>query len=191
MITQGIIIDPHPPRVRATMYWTMSLNYGDVPTWITGLATVVALTFAYLAARSASKVYRLESQRDIVAEAERTARDMRGRRTQASRIAVWLEPTSSLPPAFNVKYSNTSQLPIREVCVQLRAPNLDGGTIYPFLPPTTEPIVLQDASARLNEHILSDPAITRNTVFSLMSPGQRLAQFERRGLAKSFASLES
>ena len=67
-------------------------------------------------------------------------------------------------------YRNTSQLPIREVNVQLRSPNLNGGMNYPFLPPTAAPVILPEASARLNEHIVSHPEITRNTIFSLMLP---------------------
>jgi hypothetical protein len=150
----------------------LHLNYGDLPTWLTSIATVGALIFAYLAAKSASRIYQLESGRDRIAEQERHARDRRDRRAQAARVAVWLEPQSSMPPSFNVKYSNTSQLPIREVSIRLCAPNLDGGVSHPFLPPTTQPVVLPEASIRINQHITSDPQIVLNTIFSLMSPGQ-------------------
>jgi hypothetical protein len=63
-------------------------------------------------------------------------------------------------------YANTCGLPVFDVNIRLRAPNLDGGVISRMLPPTDGPVELAAASQRLNAHVMSNDQILQNTMTS-------------------------
>jgi hypothetical protein len=143
------------------------IDWGDVPTWVGAVATVLALVAAAIAAVFAGRAYGIESRRDAVAAADRKAAVDEQLRSQASRVVIWLKDNVAPPSGpFGVMYANTSGLPVFDVNIRLRAPNLDGGVISRMLPPTDGPVELTAASERLNVHVKSDDQILRNTMMS-------------------------
>jgi arabinogalactan oligomer/maltooligosaccharide transport system substrate-binding protein len=63
--------------------------WGDVPTWISSVAGLFALTFAAVAAVYARRTFQVESNRDRVGEEERRSRHEFDRRMQASLVSAW------------------------------------------------------------------------------------------------------
>ncbi|MEU1641411.1 hypothetical protein [Micromonospora zamorensis] len=133
------------------------IDLGDLPGWIQAVTTIGALAFAWIAAKSALNLYRIESARD-----EHRARAER--ESQASRVCVWMEPDLHAPvdeieveftpgryekvrerqwrPLTNVK--NGSELPVYAVTVYFyREDMLKNGETeerhdifnYPVIPP--------------------------------------------------------
>ncbi len=147
------------------MNWAWSaVDWGDIPAWVSGAATVLALVAAAVAAVVANKIYRIESRRDQAVANERRAQQTKETRAQASQVVIWLEETH--PGPFRVMYANASGLPIFDISVRLRAAQLDGGTIYRVLPPIKTHMELQNASQRIDSHVLSDQIIAQNTMMS-------------------------
>lgn len=134
-----------------------AVRLGDVGTWVQAIATALAVVFAWCAARTATRLYAVEAQRDRLAEGERHARDEQQRRAQAAQVAVWMETAADAAGLFQVCYNNTSQLPIFDAIVKLKAHGLNGGVIYPVLPPSNGPSMLPGATDRLNDHLISQP----------------------------------
>jgi arabinogalactan oligomer/maltooligosaccharide transport system substrate-binding protein len=64
-------------------------DWGDIPAWISSSATIVALTFAAVAAVAARRTYMIESERDRTTAEERRTRDAFARRAQASCVSAW------------------------------------------------------------------------------------------------------
>ena len=112
--------------------WT--LNWGDVPTWITALATILALIAAVWAVRASWSVLRLEQQREDRAEkAEEERREQVHRAAQADAVAGWIHRldavyhdvagTLETPPIWGAKIVNVSLLPVYDVKVGFHRPN--------------------------------------------------------------------
>ena len=99
------------------------VQWGDVPGWITAVASIAALIFATIAARTASNLYRIESGRDREAEEERRERQRERRSEQASKISAWYasrpDNNGSLaePNEYGAFIRNASELPIHNVHV--------------------------------------------------------------------------
>jgi len=66
------------------------VQYGDVATWLTAVATVAAVIAAVLAGRWARDIVEIERKRDERHEAETRA-------LQASQVAAWAEPAVVKP----------------------------------------------------------------------------------------------
>src|SRR4051794_16036071 len=63
--------------------------WGDIPTWLSAVATLIALIFAAIAASSAHRIYLIESERDRKALDERHKQAEFQRRTQAALVSAW------------------------------------------------------------------------------------------------------
>lgn len=72
------------------MAWLNEVRYGDLPTWLTMVATIAAVIAAVRAGRWAKDIVEIERVRDKRHELEVRAR-------QASQIAAWASPTVTKP----------------------------------------------------------------------------------------------
>lgn len=113
-------------------------DWGDVPTWITAFATVIALAAAVLAVRASWEVLKVERQREdrtVKAEDERRQREERAE--QADLVAVW-----SVPASARTVIHNGSQLPIYRVVVTYVFPSVgesrEAGLLVAVPPGTKE-----------------------------------------------------
>jgi arabinogalactan oligomer/maltooligosaccharide transport system substrate-binding protein len=64
-------------------------NWGDVPTWVSACATLMAFLFAAGAVLIARRTYRLESERDRINASERRKQEAFLRRSQAALVSAW------------------------------------------------------------------------------------------------------
>ena len=89
---------------------TLAADWGDVPSWIGGIASFGALVAAVAAALIARQVYRIESQRDRLTEDER-------REAQAALVAAWPDekPNPTGGRDLQVMLSNGSTQPVFDV----------------------------------------------------------------------------
>jgi len=114
-----------------------SVRWGDVPTWIAALATVVAFAAAGWAAIAAWKVLAVERRRD-------RAQQAREERAHAERVAAWpslvtVDPNdASSAEVWGVTMRNAGDMPIYQVRVE-RVPTVSGGgeshVIFEVVPP--------------------------------------------------------
>lgn len=102
------------------------IQWGDVGTWVAGLATAGGLVFTGLALRAQLGQFKLQSIQFREAEADR-------RRSQASVVAVWPEKDSlfgaSTPRTPNdafIRYRNASQSPAYEGIVTIDTSPITG-----------------------------------------------------------------
>lgn len=118
----------------------MAADWGDIPTWISSVATIMALIFAGLAALAAQRVYRIESQRDEVAAEARRQQEAFVRRTQAALVSAWWGWGLDGWGAF---VRNASETPIYQVSltvVDIHDPNVGERVDLPIVPPAAEPV---------------------------------------------------
>jgi arabinogalactan oligomer / maltooligosaccharide transport system substrate-binding protein len=64
-------------------------NWGDIPSWLSSIATILALLFAAVAAVAAQRAYRIESERDRISAEARRQQEAFLRRTQAALVSAW------------------------------------------------------------------------------------------------------
>lgn len=113
--------------------------WGDVPSWLSALATAAALVAAVKAWRAAAAVVMIERQRD----ADRADTEQR---QQADRVATWpslvlsdpSDPRS--PPRWGVAVRNASGLPIYQVHIEHEPITRHAGAlavIFEVVPPGT------------------------------------------------------
>jgi arabinogalactan oligomer/maltooligosaccharide transport system substrate-binding protein len=139
------------------MDWCGAVQWGDVPAWISAVATAGAFAGAIVAAKAAYKLYNIESARDQEAARER-------RLDQARRISVWYGLTiyrEDLPGGKSRKFwkatvRNSSELPVYAVRVEFHEAVAQEGspstsvepnhTDIPLLPPETIQIDAPDDS---------------------------------------------
>jgi hypothetical protein len=133
-------------------------QWGDVPTWLSAIATIIAVVFAVWAARTARSLYLIESRRDEQQAAERRERDAERRQSQAGKVAVWFGWRAYAHATFGSDINeygafvhNTSGVPIYDVRLDfmLLPPRPHGapGDRTPFVlhhervvPPSAEPL---------------------------------------------------
>ena len=129
------------------------MDFGAVPDWISSVATVGALLAAIYAGRVARKLYQRESDRDQLAQRDRSTQALLAKRSQAERVVAWIGDASaplSAPDGRRigviqgrvVSVLNQSGRPVWDVSVVV-AGNFDGeafeGAInIPLLPPSDE-----------------------------------------------------
>ncbi len=93
------------------------IDWGDVPTWISGVSTVGALVAAVVAGVAATKLLRVEQNRDRNREVARE-------REHVERVVAWHEPVPSdpndpdSPRTWGVALDNGSGLPLYQVHVE-------------------------------------------------------------------------
>jgi len=118
--------------------------WGDVPTWLSAVATLVALIFAAVAAISARRVYLIESERDKTASDERRNQAEFLRRTQAALVSAWWgkQDDEFGVPRWGAWVRNASETPIyqnRVSLTKLYEPDISDAFSLSVLPPMSEP----------------------------------------------------
>ncbi|MDQ7909317.1 extracellular solute-binding protein [Phytohabitans sp. ZYX-F-186] len=118
----------------------VAADWGDVPTWLSSIATILALLFAALAALAAQRVYRIESKRDQVAARARQEQEAFVRRTQAALVSAWWGWGLDGWGAF---VRNASETPVYQVgltVLDIHDPDVGERIDLPIVPPAAEPI---------------------------------------------------
>jgi len=121
----------------------LAVQYGDVPTWISALASIAALSFAAAATVVAVRVYKIESRRDRVAAAEARRRDEEARRSQAVLVSGWWgsDPGVSAQKA-GAFVRNASDAPVYNVTIAVLDPVIPDSVAtlsVPVIPPADAP----------------------------------------------------
>lgn len=97
------------------------LNWGDVPTWVLALTTLLAFVAAAFAGVVAYDLLQIERARDATAALEAQDRQEAERRAQASRVAAWYSTWEEQEPFTQVRrlgrhwgavIRNASDLPV-------------------------------------------------------------------------------
>ena len=94
------------------------MDWGDIPTWVQAIVSLLALIAAIVAALVAWRAFRLERVRESRALEELTHRLDEERRAQASLVSAWLtQPTEGNIPddVASVSLRNASLLPVYDV----------------------------------------------------------------------------
>lgn len=119
---------------------SVAANWGDIPSWLSSIATIGALLFAALAALAAQRVYRIESERDRVAAQDRRHQEAFTRRTQAALVSAWWGWGQGGWGAF---VRNASETPIYQLSLtvlDIHDPNVGERVDLPIAPPAAEPM---------------------------------------------------
>lgn len=122
--------------VGASIVFRHAWRWGDFPSWITAITTTLVFAAAAVATRVAYRLYKVESGRDLAAaedrrlaaedrkraEDERAERREADRRTQANKVAGWLDSRESTRGGGRMREQgafirNASDLPILDVKV--------------------------------------------------------------------------
>lgn len=118
----------------------MSLEWGDVPSGVSAVATVFALAFAAVAAVAARRTFRIESERDRVNSQARRQQDEYVRRSQAALVSTWWGRRTH-DGAWGAFVRNASGAPIYQTYVTVldSDDHTDGVRVRPGLvPPSLE-----------------------------------------------------
>jgi arabinogalactan oligomer / maltooligosaccharide transport system substrate-binding protein len=126
-----------------------ALNWGDVPGWITTIGGLFALGFAAVAAFTALRVYRIESDRDTVNAGERGREAEDRRRAQAALVSAWCgaHGTDNEHPDWGIFIRNASETPVHQARVSVvkeHDPDTRNDFDIAVLPPTSEPVFYPD-----------------------------------------------
>lgn len=107
------------------------LSWGDIPTWVLAITTLLAFLAASFAGLVAYDLFTIEAKRDLEAagqrlrdEAEREARREADRRVQANKVTAWFDFYDSLEDNLPIStwgavVRNASDLPILDVQVRI------------------------------------------------------------------------
>jgi hypothetical protein len=118
----------------------VAADWGDIPTWLSSVATLLALTFAAFAALATHRVYKIESERDRVAAESRRQQEAFVRRTQAALVSAWWGWSLDGWGAF---VRNASETPIYQASLtvlDIHDPNVGERVDLPIVPPSAEPM---------------------------------------------------
>ncbi len=113
--------------------------WGDVPSWVSSVATTFALMFAAVAAVAARRTHRIESHRDQVNDEARLAQDAFARRAQAALVSAWWGESAHVKGEWGAHVRNASGAPIYQVYSTVLGPddNSDDKKIHsPVVPPS-------------------------------------------------------
>ncbi|HET6213859.1 MAG TPA: hypothetical protein VFE14_13425, partial [Micromonosporaceae bacterium] len=148
--------------------WTVAAaNLGDIPTWISALASLLALVGAGLATWQAYRIYQLESMRDSDARSEQRTRDRLARRAQAGLVSGWwgyagggeLDDTDAHQWGAFVR--NASELPVFRATVTTvnrTSAELAESFDLPAIPPAGQPVFHRLRGAALAQVVQSERA---------------------------------
>jgi maltose-binding protein MalE len=123
-------------------------DWGDVPTWLSAVATILALAFAAVAALAAQRVYRIESERDRISGEARRQQEAFVRRTQAALVSAWWgwqpgDPGTQPAGRWGAFVRNASETPVYQAnltMLDIHDPDLNERFDLPIVPPATEPV---------------------------------------------------
>jgi hypothetical protein len=139
------------------------IAWGDVPTWIAGVVAGLTLAAAIVAAVMTARVYQLERNRDLYADADRAEAAERDLRSQAALVSAWLD-TSAPRRVPAVLIRNASDLPVYSCSLLLQGS--DGLKLIAELqvvPPTSQPVELPAVNLPTDEHASTSPVTLRFT----------------------------
>lgn len=133
----------HMPLPRLALASVAGVQYGDLPTWISAVASLAALAFAAAATVAAIRVYRIESGRDRIAAAETRQREEQARRSQAVLVSGWWggDPHGRRPRA-GALIRNASDAPVYQVTISVLDPVVPDSSAtlsVPVVPPSETP----------------------------------------------------
>lgn len=123
-----------------------NIDWGDVPTWIGAIGTVLAVLAAIYAGLQAKRVYLIERERDHRADEDR-------RRTQAVAISGWVTESGGHSAASEwpiLEIMNASTLPVYDVVATVTGSDgipLISEKFYSIAPassPLQRPLVLHE-----------------------------------------------
>jgi maltose-binding protein MalE len=119
-------------------------NWGDVPTWLSSIATILALGFAAAAAVVAQRVYRIESKRDKINADARREQEAFLRRTQAALVSAWWgrQDGGQWPDRWGAFVRNASETPVYQASLttlDIHDPDVSERFELPIVPPGAEP----------------------------------------------------
>lgn len=141
-------------------------NWGDVPTWLSAMATVLALGFAAVAALAAQRVYRIESERDRISAEARREQEAFLRRSQAALVSAWwgwrAGESGGRSDRWGAFVRNASETPVYQTSltvVDIHDPDVSERFELPIVPPGAEPafhpssLTLQDGQHRVDYRV--------------------------------------
>lgn len=116
--------------------------WGDVPTWIGSIGTLLTLLAAIYAGRQAARVLEIERDRDKVAADERSSALQDARKSQASKVSAWVETPSGIGHVARLAVRNTSELPVYSFEASIER-GATSSSIFsrPIVPPGAEPVL--------------------------------------------------
>ncbi|MDT5037776.1 MAG: arabinogalactan oligomer / maltooligosaccharide transport system substrate-binding protein [Micromonosporaceae bacterium] len=126
-----------------------AVNPGDLPTWVSAVASLFAVIGAAIAARQAGRIYRLESARDEAAREEQRDRDRLARRAQGALVSGWWGYDGKMPAVRNGNarwgafVRNASELPVFRATVTIvnrTSAELAESFDLPAIPPAGQPV---------------------------------------------------
>jgi hypothetical protein len=130
------------------MQCLQNIDWGDVPTWIGAIGTVLAVLAAIYAGVQAKRVYLIERRRDHQAEDDR-------RRTQAVAISGWVTESTGHSAASEwpiLAIMNASTLPVYDLVATVtrsdgtRLTSEKFPSVAPAQSPLQRPLVLQESA---------------------------------------------
>jgi arabinogalactan oligomer / maltooligosaccharide transport system substrate-binding protein len=114
------------------------VNWGDIPTWISSLAGLLALVFAAAAVIWTRRMFRIESDRDRVDAVERRAQRDFARRGQAALVSAWWGARES-NGEWGAHVRNASEAPVYQAHLTVLNPDDPASAAkieLPVLPPS-------------------------------------------------------
>jgi arabinogalactan oligomer/maltooligosaccharide transport system substrate-binding protein len=117
------------------------VDWGDIPSWLSSVATVGALLFAAVAAVAAQRVYRIESERDRVNAEQRKEQEAYLRRTQAALVSAWWGHDAG--GGWGAFVRNASETPVYQASLtvlDVHDPDVHERVDLPVIPPAGEPM---------------------------------------------------
>jgi maltose-binding protein MalE len=126
-----------------------SINWGDVPNWLSASVSLAALSFAVAAVLVARRTYQRESERDLVNAEARRKQDEFVRRAQAALVSAWwakedVHLTGKAESSWAVHLRNASDTPVYKVHVTIVGMGSHAKRIafeLPLVPPTNIPAI--------------------------------------------------
>jgi arabinogalactan oligomer / maltooligosaccharide transport system substrate-binding protein len=121
---------------------SLAMDSAVVASWVSAVATVFALFFAFLAAIGARRAYRIEIARDRVNEAERKRQHEFIRRAQAALVSAWWGRRSDATGDWGAFVRNASETPIYQAnlaVVNVHDADVNERVQLPLLPPSHHP----------------------------------------------------
>lgn len=126
-----------------------SIDWGDVPSWLSATVSLAALIFALVAVVVARRTYQLESERDRVNVEARRKQDAFDRRTQAALVSAWwakedVHPAVKGESSWAVHLRNASDTPVYKVHMTIMGTGSRAkrkAFELPLVPPTNAPMV--------------------------------------------------
>ncbi|MFJ4105701.1 hypothetical protein [Amycolatopsis japonica] len=127
----------------------MSLDWGSVPSWLTGAGSVAALFFAAGAARAAVRSTKTQAKQLEKFEREAEAREQDLKREQANQVAAWVVLDEEALPS--VQCINGSGRPVYNVTLTCHMNTHTVSCLYAVKKPDSESKQLNYATKKVRE----------------------------------------